>query len=939
MTTIVTRETGPAAKGAPLTNTELDNNFINLNTNKIEVYGTPSDQYLIYWDATNTRWASRALTSSDVGLGSVENTALSTWAGTSNVVTLGTITTGTWHGNLIGLSYGGTNANLTAAAGAVAYSTSSALALSAAGSSGQVFKSNGTSAPSWVDQSTLAAGTATTSTHLASGAIAEIPYQTAAGTTTFLGGNTAATRKFLSEIGTGTAATAPTWHTLDSSDVGLGSVENTALSTWGGSSNIVTVGTITTGTWNATAIGLTKGGTGANITADAGAVVYSGASTLAVSAVGTSGQLFKSNGTSAPSWVDASTLTVSAASTATTATNLGSGGLGFVPYQSSSGATSFVVGNTTATKKFFSQSGTGSASAVPEWVTLTSTDVGLGSVENTALSTWAGSTNITTLGTIATGTWNATAISGSKQTVMVGDSGSGGTQGAVPAPITGDAVKFLRGDATWATINALPSQSGANGKYLKSDGSSASWDAIEISTADITGTLPVANGGTGAALTLSAGGVIYSAVSELAISAAGTSGQLFKSNGTSAPSWVDASTLTVSAASTATTATNLGSGGLGFVPYQSSSGATSFVVGNTTATKKFFSQSGTGSASAVPEWVTLTSTDVGLGSVENTALSTWAGSTNITTLGTIGTGVWNGTAVGILYGGTGATTKTAAFDALSPATTLGDVIYHDGTDNIRLAGNTTSTKKFFSQTGNGSISAAPSWITLTSTDVGLGSVENTALSTWAGSSNITTLGTVATGTWNATAIGLTKGGTGASITATAGAIVYSGASTLAVTAAGTSGQVLTSAGVGAPGWTTATNANTASAIVQRDSSGGFVAGLISPSAVTETSTAVSISGGTVAVNLNLGTIFDVSLNAAITTWTITNTQASGKISAFVVVFTADGTARSVTWPTGTKWPGGTGPTITSTSGKKDVFLLFTYDGGTSWNAFISGQNL
>lgn len=36
MTTIVTRITGGTAKNAPLTNTELDNNFINLNTDKVE---------------------------------------------------------------------------------------------------------------------------------------------------------------------------------------------------------------------------------------------------------------------------------------------------------------------------------------------------------------------------------------------------------------------------------------------------------------------------------------------------------------------------------------------------------------------------------------------------------------------------------------------------------------------------------------------------------------------------------------------------------------------------------------------------------------------------------------------------------------------------------------------------------------------------------------
>lgn len=51
-------------------------------------------------------------------------------------------------------------------------------------------------------------------------------------------------------------------------------------------------------------------------------------------------------------------------------------------------------------------------------------------------------------------------------------------------------------------------------------------------------------------------------------------------------------------------------------------------------------------------------------------------------------------------------------------------------------------------------------VVLTKSDVGLGNVENTALSTWAGSANLTTLGTVTTGTWSASTIGVTKGGTG-----------------------------------------------------------------------------------------------------------------------------------------------------------------------------------
>ena len=46
--------------------------------------------------------------------------------------------------------------------------------------------------------------------------------------------------------------------------------------------------------------------------------------------------------------------------------------------------------------------------------------------------------------------------------------------------------------------NLLPSQASATGKYLKSDGTNTSWDTLEINTSDITGTLPIANGGTNA---------------------------------------------------------------------------------------------------------------------------------------------------------------------------------------------------------------------------------------------------------------------------------------------------------------------------------------------------------------------------------------------------------------------------------------------------------
>jgi hypothetical protein len=51
--------------------------------------------------------------------------------------------------------------------------------------------------------------------------------------------------------------------------------------------------------------------------------------------------------------------------------------------------------------------------------------------------------------------------------------------------------------AAGALNNLLPSQTSNANKYLQTDGTNATWDAVTLSTADITGVLPVANGGTG----------------------------------------------------------------------------------------------------------------------------------------------------------------------------------------------------------------------------------------------------------------------------------------------------------------------------------------------------------------------------------------------------------------------------------------------------------
>jgi hypothetical protein len=66
-----------------------------------------------------------------------------------------------------------------------------------------------------------------------------------------------------------------------------------------------------------------------------------------------------------------------------------------------------------------------------------------------------------------------------------------------------------------------------------------------------------------------------------------------------------------------------------------------------------------------------------------------------------------------------ATTAFVIATALSnPMTTLGDIIYENATPvPTRLAGNTTVTKEFLTQTGTGSASAAPAWGTIAGSDL------------------------------------------------------------------------------------------------------------------------------------------------------------------------------------------------------------------------------
>ena len=149
-----------------------------------------------------------------------------------------------------------------------------------------------------------------------------------------------------------------------------------------------------------------------------------------------------------------------------------------------------------------------------------------------------------------------------------------------------------------------------------------------------------------------------------------------------------------------------------------------------------------------------------------------------------GSQITSGT-VAITNGGTGQSTASAAFNALSPITTAGDLIIGDGANSAtRLPIGANG----YLLTSNGSTA---SWTAAPATPVTSFSAGTTGLTPSSATTGAVTLaGTLA----------IANGGTNSTATATAGGAAYGTGTAYAFTAAGTAGQVLTSAGASAPVW-------------------------------------------------------------------------------------------------------------------------------------------
>lgn len=208
-------------------------------------------------------------------------------------------------------------------------------------------------------------------------------------------------------------------------------------------------------------------------------------------------------------------------------------------------------------------------------------------------------------------------------------------------------------------------------------------------------------------------------------------------------------------------------------------------------------------------------------------------------------------------------------------------------------------------------------LSVTASDIGLGSVENTALSTWAGSANVTTLGTIATGTWNATAIGTTKGGTALTSYAQGDLLYASASNVLSKLAKDTnSTRVLTNTGASnGPAWAQV-NLTTGVTGVLPSANGGSGFG---------SQTVTAPTGTTATIDWSLGNLVKISLASAAGNITLTLQNPTAGI-LYIIRVTQGGTPRTLIFPAATTQALVVGTTWTSTGASNVDIINLVYNG-------------
>lgn len=319
------------------------------------------------------------------------------------------------------------------------------------------------------------------------------------------------------------------------------------------------------------------------------------------------------------------------------------------------------------------------------------------------------------LGTLATqnGTFSGTSSgtnTGDQTITLTGDVGGSGT-GSFAATIQANAVttaKIANSNVTLAkienttglsvlgnagTVAAAPANiTGTAGQVLRvnNGGTALAFGAVDLSTAGaITGTLGVANGGTGVTTSTGSGNNVLSTSPTLVTPILGTpqSGILTSCTGLPISSGVSglgtgvatflATPTSANLAAALTDETGTGAAVFATSPALAGTPTSTTAVADTNTTQIATTAYVVGQASST--------TPAALGTAAVGTSLKYARADHVHALPTISLTTGVSGQLPIANGGTGQTTQTAGFNALSPATTKGDLILHDGTNGVRLA--------------------------------------------------------------------------------------------------------------------------------------------------------------------------------------------------------------------------------------------------------------
>lgn len=111
--------------------------------------------------------------------------------------------------------------------------------------------------------------------------------------------------------------------------------------------------------------------------------------------------------------------------------------------------------------------------------------------------------------------------------------------------------------------------------------------------------------------------------------------------------------------------------------------------------------------------------------------------------------------------------------------------------------------------------------------------------------------------------------------------------------------------------------------------------------ISHTFKGIAHTGGALTLDLSEASYFKVTNSSSlpITSIAFSNIPSTYATLFVIEILYSSSTIYSITWPVEFKWSDGIAPSLSYQAGKKDVFVFFTTDSGTSWNAFIAGQNL